>query len=120
MKKQKKHKPAESWRVIDVPIWKCQVAIIVGSLDFLKRTLRDSKWDMTVFPPDSDFAKAEAMTIHNGGNGSVVIYSRNPINTPVLVHELFHATIAIMRANEVNDDEAVAYTMEYLYKEATK
>lgn len=120
MKKQKKQKPAEYWRVIDVPIWKCQVAIIVGSLDFLKNTLRDSKWDMTGFPPDSDFAKAEAMTIHNGGNGSVVIYSRNPFQTPVLVHELFHAAVEIARNREVNSDEAVAYTLEYLYKEATK
>ena len=126
MKKPKKQKPAESWRVIDVPIWKCDVLIYCGPWEsFLKKLKEigvddDAVEDVRRDPPR---CKAAACTyrLKNGG-GAQAIYAPKKIPTETLIHELYHVTYGILDARGVckDDEEAFAYTLDYLYKEATK
>lgn len=126
MKKPKKQKPAESWRVIKVPIWSSDVLIYCGPWgSFLKRLKEagvddEGVADVRGDPPNSRII-ARTYRLKDGG-GSQAVYSPKDIQTVTLVHELYHVTYGILDAKGVlkDDEEAFAYTLEYLYKEATK
>lgn len=117
--------PEESWRVIDIPVWKSQTFIYVGPFDrFLDRLKNDAGWtDAKIKEIKEETDKVEdgdghAYTVWSGG--ATAIWSPYKMEPEVLVHELYHAVVALMRSRMVEDDEAFAYTLEYLYKEATK
>lgn len=52
------------------------------------------------------------------GNGESVIYFRQTPQTPVLVHEVCHATRRMLDEIGVDDDEAFAYLAEHLFAQA--
>ena len=52
------------------------------------------------------------------GNGESVIYFRQPPQTPMLVHEVCHATRRMLDEIGVDDDEAFAYLAEHLFAQA--
>lgn len=110
--------PEESWRVIEVPIWKGHLFIHVGSDESFRVRLGEAGYD-----PDriDDFEKSDevqAITVRD--ESKCIIHAKRPLEPPVLVHELLHAALSIMRARHCEDEEALCYTLEYLYKEATK
>ena len=55
-----------------------------------------------------------------GLDGDVAIWSPSKLAPETLVHELLHAALMLMRSRNCEDEEALCYTLEYLYKEATK
>ena len=126
MKKKPPKKPAESWRVISVPIWACDILIYCGPWDsFFKRLKEegvddDGVADVRCDPP-SRRVIARTYRLKDGG-GSQAIYAPRKIPTATLIHELYHVTYGILDASGVlkDDEEAFAYTLDWLYKEATK
>ena len=119
MKKKPPKKPAESWRVISVPIWKAQVFVYCGPYEKLLERVAEAGLDASKMPDKTDVQSMEACAIRTMNDA--IVWSREPMQLPLLVHELVHATIMILDARGCSDDtEAVAYTMEFLYKEATK
>ena len=119
MKKNPTKKPAESWRVISVPIWNCDVLVYCGPWDSFLKRLKEAGVD-----PDNIVANKphdwNTATTYSRRDGTNIIYSANPMKPAALIHELVHVVHGIMRAKGVSDEEAFAYTLEYLYKEATK
>lgn len=126
MKKTKKQNPAESWRVISVPIWNCDVLVYCGPWDsFIKRLkeagVDDEGVDDVRRDPPGCRVVARTYRLLNGG-GSQAIYAPKKIPTSTLIHELYHVTYGILDAKGVlkEDEEAFAYTLDWLYKETTK
>ena len=126
MKKKPPKKPAESWRVISVPIWNCDVLVYCGPWDSFLKRLKEAGVDDEALAevredPPSNRILARTYRLKNGG-GSQAVYSAKKMSTPTLVHELYHVTYGILDAKGVlkDDEEAFAYTLEWLYKEATK
>lgn len=113
--------PEESWRVIDVQLLKCQLFIYVGPHDkFLDRLRDDCKFPDSVIKEISEAFEEDDEATTCFCHGNTAIWSAKPMQQSVLVHELFHAAVSMVRSRHLTDDEAVAYTLEYLYKEATK
>lgn len=117
--KKDQPKPAEFWRIIEVPIWDVKVFVYCGPWKSFIERLENSgiEPDNILSNKPHDFNIA---TTYSRKDGMNVVYSAKPLQPHQLVHELAHATRGIMLAKNVDDDEAFAYTIEYLYKEATK
>lgn len=116
--------PEESWRVIDIPIWKGKLFIYVGPYEKFFDRLLEGGWPKESVdelrkerPYDEN---NEALTVNVKGSGQIAIWCEEPISKPTLVHELCHAVHMLFRSRECEDEEAFCYTLEYLFREATK
>ena len=124
--KKKPKRQADPWRVIQVPVWNCDVLIYFGSFDgFIKRleelgvgyeaveSVRNDRPEKT--------AMASTFRIKYGG-GSQAVYAPKKPSLHTLVHELYHVAYGILDAKGIlkDDEEAFAYLLEHLFKEATK
>lgn len=126
MKKKPPKRPAESWRVISVPIWNCDVLVYCGPWDSFLKQLKEAGVDDDVVEdvrrnPPRTTTVAQTYRLANGG-GSQAIYAPKKIPTSTLIHELYHVTYGILDAKGVlkEDEEAFAYTLDWLCKEVTK
>ena len=123
MKKKPPKKPAESWRHIPVKPFRCGICIFVGTPTACVKHLRkmgfNDSVDVASLKKRSDMAKAVTILLPNGES---CIYSGCNIAPGVLIHELCHAVMHMLKDREIDDasNEVMAYTMEYLYEEATK
>lgn len=116
--------PDESWRSIHVPVWKSNLFLYVGPIDrFYEHLEKDCMW------PEDEVNRMRAkhkedatyLTASSFGlDGDVAIWSPTKLAPETLVHELLHAALMLMRSRNCEDEEALCYTLEYLYKEATK
>lgn len=107
-------------RIIFVPIWDTRLYIYYGPFAAFVKWLRKNGFDDTRFIEENEPSGCRIATTYSKKDGRQIIYSRDPMYNPSLVHELSHAVHGILRARDVADEEAFAYTMEYLYTEATK
>lgn len=123
--KNKRSKPTESWRHIPVPPFRCGVCIFIGTPSACVKHLRKLGYPDVVDAARlrSRIKESLAVTICMP-NGESCIYSTHDIEPGALVHELCHAVAHMLEYKEITEvqpnNEVFAYTLEYLYEEATK
>lgn len=131
--------PQGTWLECDVKLWQCKCHLFVGPMDMLSDSLartRDEASAMNADPrpemPDEalKFAKRWVEN-HIGertdgdafGDGVHCFIRLSGLcvgeldDMAILMHECLHAASGILRDTGVNDEEALAYTQEFLFKE---
>ena len=122
MKKVDKKEPDHRSFWVYVPIWNANLYVYVGG-EFSK--FQEWACKNTPFPKDriyemSRHVNSNATTY--GWYGDAIIYSMTTIRKSVLVHELLHFTLQLLRHRDVDesDDEVRCYLLEWLYKEVVE
>lgn len=105
-----------------VPIWNANLYVYVGG-DFSK--FQEWACKNTTFPKDRVYdmeRSVDANATTYNWYGDAIIYSMTPIRRSVLVHELLHFTLLLLRHRDVNepDDEVRCYLLGWLYKEVVE
>ena len=105
-----------------VPIWNANLYVYVGG-EFSK--FQEWACKNTPFPSNRVYemerhANSNATTY--GWYGDAIIYSMTPIRKSVMVHELLHFALQLLRHGDVleSDDEVKCYLLEWLYKEVVE
>ena len=117
-----KAKPDKFTFWVHIPIFNANLYVYVGK-DFDK--FKDWCLGNTTFPPCliNDWQRwgdSDATTY--GYFGEAVIYADEPMKKSVLVHELLHVVLQLLRHRDVEetDDEVRCYLMGYLYEEVVE
>ena len=116
-RKVRKQGPRTFW--IHVPIWNANLYVYVGG-DFSE--FREWCCGNTPFPEGriyNDMFRPEgANATTYFWQGDAVVYAPVPVKRSVLVHELLHFALQLLRrlGVEETDDEVRCYLMEWLYE----
>ena len=125
MKKKPKQSGVQSWRHIPIPPFRCGICIFIGSPAACVRHLCKMGFPDAIGVADlkARIAESSAVTICLP-YGESCVYSNRDIGHGVLVHELCHAVGHMLSYKEIAEtppnNEVFAYTLEYLFEEATK
>ncbi len=124
-KKYGKQPGVQSWRHIPVPPFRCGICIFIGTPAACVKHLRKMG-----YPDAVDTARLKARIAEASAvaiclpNGETCIYSNRSIERGVLIHELCHAVAHLLSDKNIDEtganNEVFAYTLEYLFEEATK
>lgn len=103
-------------KTFPVDLYKRGVLVFIGSREqlrsYIEREGIEIEWDDEA---DEILDKSSAVTFRL--KADIIIYAEHVPDEGVIVHEILHATKHLLRIVEVNDEEAEAYLLEYLYDE---
>jgi hypothetical protein len=92
--------------------------IVTRDTDYVRKYIKDE------FNQEVDNFEVAGFTIPSLEGSPIIIWLPDLTDSSVILHELFHATISIMKWADIplSDDteEAYAYEIQYLYSELNK
>lgn len=106
---------------IPIPVWKCYVVgyLDCGVNDAIKDFAKHCK--LPVPELDEEDPNKQATMLSVEGTKDAAIWFRDKKPAPnIVAHESFHAAYHILRVSGVDDEETLAYLIDYIVLELTR